>query len=203
MADVSSSICDGREALFSAYLDGELLPGELERVVTHLDSCERCVAAFHAVKVARTAVRLLPVLEPPPELLADHFGEDLSAYLDGELGSGEVVALTEHLSGCAECRRRLHELDAARTAVRALPTLEMPDDAAASAGVRRRSHLRRRLAAVAAAAVLALTLGLAMTRSETVPALDLEELATRHQARFSVEAGFSVIPASVSGGSER
>ena len=88
------------EELFSAYLDGELAPGELETVAEHLAGCTDCIAAFHDLKAVRSAVRTLPKLEVPERLLPTaHYGEGLSAYLDGALSTMEHEALSTHLSG--------------------------------------------------------------------------------------------------------
>lgn len=191
--------CWDREDLLSAYLDGELRAGELEEVVGHLDACENCLSTFHAMKEARAAIRLLPLLDPPsPDLGGYHFGDRLSAYLDGELATTETEAVTIHVSACSECRDELQELDAARTAVRALPRLEVTVDLNEQPDVGYRRSLRRTVLLVAAAAVAAATLGFSMMQDDTVTPLDLDNLATRHNARVSVDPGFSVIPASIS-----
>ncbi len=201
MAGVTDGMCWGREDLLSAYLDGELVSDELAEVVAHLEACSECVVTFRAVKVARAAVRTLPMLDPPGALLfAYHPGDALSAYLDGELDTAEVDVVTRHLGECAACRDQLHELDGARIAIRALPRLDAPVEVSAAERSSRARHVRRSVA-VMAAAVVAATLGFTMMRSEPVAPLDLDNLVTRHNARVSVESSFSVIPASVSAGS--
>lgn len=52
----------------SAYLDGEVDDAERSRIAQHLAGCEACSAERDDVGRARSAVRGLPVLEPPPEL---------------------------------------------------------------------------------------------------------------------------------------
>jgi anti-sigma factor RsiW len=197
MADLRSSPCDIGE-LMSAYLDGELQPGELDHVVEHLGSCSDCVLEFRGLKEARGALRTLPRLEVPERLAPSfHFGPELSAYLDGELPTEEQTLVFGHLQACGECRDELYELDAARTAIRSLPGLEPPEFLDVYRGdhgfVR---HLRRRrvvtvAAGVAAAAVIAVGVA-GNSPPETV--IDLDSFTNQHVARASVEAGFTMIP---------
>lgn len=42
--------------------------------------------------------------------MADHLGEQLSAYLDGELGGEALVAVEAHLATCAVCQAALDDL---------------------------------------------------------------------------------------------
>ncbi|HEX9856284.1 MAG TPA: zf-HC2 domain-containing protein [Acidimicrobiia bacterium] len=186
------------EELLSAYLDGELRPGELQAVVEHVETCLDCIAEFRNLKEARTAVRLLPTLQVPDNLIPfAHYGEDLSAYLDGELNTQEQRIIGSHVVTCEDCRRELQDLDLARTAVRALPGVELPElnwNHEDHLAARRRTRTRRVVAGgVSAAAVAALVLGLAAGRDESTP-IDLDTIADRHIARASLEAGFSVIP---------
>jgi anti-sigma factor RsiW len=51
--------------LLSAYLDGELNPGEERKVLDHLRGCERCGAEFEEMHEARSMLRSLPTLELP------------------------------------------------------------------------------------------------------------------------------------------
>ncbi|MFP3914808.1 MAG: anti-sigma factor family protein [Actinomycetota bacterium] len=57
------------DELLSVYLDGETTPAESRRVRVHLGECLRCRHRLQALQEARAAVRSLPVLEMPPELL--------------------------------------------------------------------------------------------------------------------------------------
>ena len=57
------------EELLSAFLDDELTPDERTLVATHLDECADCRSELAMVEVARSAVRSLPLLEPPPGLI--------------------------------------------------------------------------------------------------------------------------------------
>lgn len=197
MAHLSHDACDIGE-LLSAYLDGELRPGELEVVAEHLDGCEPCVAEFRELKEARTAIRLVPMLQVPDRvILMAHYAEELSAFLDGELGTAEHQIVSTHLQTCAECRYELQTLDSARTAVRALPTLEPPVllDVEREIVARRRIQPRQWVsAAVGVAAAVALIGALGGSAEPTQP-LDLDAIADRHGARASVDAGFSVVPA--------
>ncbi len=55
-----------------------------------------------------------------------HAGEQISAYLDGELRRDEVEALLAHLAVCGKCAADLHEVQQVRSAVRSLPMIELP-----------------------------------------------------------------------------
>ena len=113
--------------LLSCYLDGALTPSELDEVVVALEADETAIAEFRRLQEVRRTMRLLPLLDVPTYLLpGDHLGEQLSAYLDGELATLEMPVVSAHLDTCSECRRDLAELDKSRIAVRALPGLEPP-----------------------------------------------------------------------------
>lgn len=57
------------DELLSAYLDGETDPSESRRVSGHLDECLRCRRRLAGLQEARAAVRSLPVLQMPAELV--------------------------------------------------------------------------------------------------------------------------------------
>lgn len=206
MAPVTPLDGCGVEVLFSAYLDGELGPGELDQVVGHLGTCGECIASFHELKVVRSALRTMPLLEVPEWLLpTGHYPEELSAYLDGALSQDEHTLVSNHLAGCTECRNELHELDAARTAVRSLPVLEPPEfldlRRASPVPVLRRRRFAGLAAGVAAAAVAAFVF--AGGASTPRPDVDLDMLADQHTARVSVEPGFSIVPAMLPAGGDQ
>ncbi len=197
MAGVKSSeFCD-TAVLISAYLDGQLQPGELDVVVAHLGECSECIAEFHELKEIRAALRTLPNLEVPERLLPDtHPGEQLSAYLDGQLDTAEHDYVIGHLDYCTDCRLELHELDSARTAIRSLPGLEPPEFIATHRErVARERWTRRRVVAAgvgiaAAAAFVFATFGPATETGD----LDITPLFDQHQARVSVDPGFNMVP---------
>ncbi|HEU5001179.1 MAG TPA: anti-sigma factor [Actinomycetota bacterium] len=92
-------------------------------------------------------------------------GQQLSAYLDGALGPGQLAAVEAHLAACASCRAGLAELRSAKTALSVLGAPEPPaawlpelrqrltgERAAALRRSYRTQHaLRRRLGVVATA----------------------------------------------------
>ena len=193
----ASQSCETAE-LITAYLDAQLEPGELDLVVEHLGECAECIAEFHNLKEMRAALRTLPFLEIPDRLLPDtHPGEQLSAYLDGQLNTLEHDFVISHLDFCTDCRLELHELDSARTAIRSLPGLEPPEflDVHRERVERERWSRRRVVAAgaglAAAAALLVATFGPSAGPGD----LDINPLFDQHQARVSVEPGFNVVPA--------
>lgn len=198
MARVKQSrSCDTVE-LISAYLDGELWPGELDIVVEHLGECTECIAEFHGLKEIRAAVRTLPYFEIPDRLLPDtHPGEALSAYLDGQLDTTEHDFVISHLDFCTDCRLELHELDSARTAIRSLPGLDPPEFLSVHMErVERERWTRRRVAVAAIGIAAAASIVFAAFGPSTPPNdLDISPFFDQHQARVSVDAGFNVIPA--------
>ena len=192
----SSSGCEVAE-LITAYLDAELQHGELDLVVEHLGECHDCVAEFHQIKEMRTALRTLPFLEIPDRLLPDtHPGEQLSAYLDGQLNTSEHDFVISHLDFCTDCRLELHELDSARTAIRSLPGLEPPEFLELhKERVAKERWTRRRVVAAgvgiaAAAAVMVATFG----PTTPTPEFDIDPLFNQHQARVSVDSGINGVP---------
>lgn len=178
--------------LLSSYLDGELGDGELDEVVLALETDLDVVAKFRHLQTVRRSVRMLPMLEPPPELLPGaHLGVELSAYLDGELETVELPNVVAHLSACAECRAELADLDRSRTAVRALPGVEPPAFLGAERAAR--EDRRRRMwpaAAVAGGfAATALAAALVLSGGSDPAAIDIADLESRHTAVASVPAG--------------
>ena len=155
------------------------------------------ISSFHSLKEIRAALRTLPMLEIPDRLLPDtHPGEQLSAYLDGQLDTAEHDFVISHIEFCTDCRLELHELDSARTAIRSLPGLEPPEFLSVHRDrVERERSARRKVVAgavgiAAAAAVVFALLG----PSSEVGDLDINPLFDQHQARVSVESGFNVVP---------
>jgi len=192
----AAPVCDIGE-LLSAYLDGELREGELDTVVSHLAECLGCIAEFHAMKEARTAVRMMPMLQVPDRVIpAAHYGLELSAFLDGELTPDEQVMLVNHLQGCSECLLELQDLDSARTAVRALPGVEPPVPLIPRLPVRSQRKSIKRFAVAAAALFGASFLAFnMMTSGPQQTSVNLDSLADRHTVRHSVETGFNAVPA--------
>mgnify|MGYP001821074819 CR=1 FL=1 len=199
MARVKSSDACATVELVSAYLDGQLQPGELDIVVEHLGECIECIAEFHQLKEIRAALRTLPFLEIPDRLLPDtHPGEQLSAYLDGQLDTTEHDFVFSHLDFCTDCRLELHELDAARTAIRSLPGLEAPEFLAVHRErIERERWTRRRVVAAGVGIAAAATIVFATFGPSTQPGgdLDINPFLDQHQARVSVESGINFVPA--------
>ena len=190
---------EARQELLSAYLDGELKPGELAMVDRMLAEDETVVAELRSLQMVRNAVRFLPELEVPERLLPEgHYGDRLSAYLDGELATAEMQAVSLHLGSCPECRDELQTLDRARIAIRALPGIEPPELLELRRDVeeaRRRIRVSRMAVwagGVAAAMILLVSLAAAQPNE---PAVNLAELGDRHVARASASSGFSILPA--------
>lgn len=107
------------------------------------------------------------------------FEEDLSAWIDGELGASRRAVVAAHLATCGDCAERVEQLRAVDRALRALPApsvgpelrrglaerLASEERSAARPKLRTPPRARRRLAPLvalpaAAAAALALYLSL-------------------------------------------
>ena len=191
MADVSEHI----SILLSSYLDGELTRSELTEVVDALESDLKAVAAFRELQASRRLLRTLPILNPPLDLLpGGHLGEQLSAYLDGELITAEMPAVNDHLATCTDCRRELGDLDRARTAVRALPGVEPPaflapriEDVRSGESRRRRLGMRTAVAVAAGVAAASLAFAIAPDGGDdgSGAVVSVTDLGSRHNARAS------------------
>jgi len=153
--------------LLSAWLDGELTPGEAREVAAHVDGCSACGAERDQVEASRLAVRGLPSMEAPAGILratpAVHVGDLISACLDGELALDLRPGIDAHLAACPACAAEHDEVAWARTALRALPLIDPPRDvmrpawawpapAARPAHAPLRARTRQLLAATAAVA---------------------------------------------------
>jgi len=182
--------------LLSCYLDGALKPEELDEVVSVLESDLEAIAEFRRLKEARRVVRLLPILEVPDHLLpTGHLDEELSAFLDGELGTVEMPIVTSHLESCGECRMDLADLDRSRIAVRALPGVEPPElldvHREVKADSKRRVPAVIALATGVAAVLLAFTVG-PLRSGGNQPTISIADLDARHAAVASVPAAVQV-----------
>jgi len=88
---------------------------------------------------------------------ADHLGEELSAWVDGE---AEDAALVEsHVAGCPECAARYRELNALSAALRSLPGPVVGEDFAERVAARIGRGASARRYWPAAAALLAAAAG--------------------------------------------
>ena len=179
--------------LLSCYLDGALTSSELDDVVVALETSETAIAEFRRLQGVRRTVRLLPVLEVPTYLLpGDHLGEQLSAYLDGELATLEMPAVSSHLDTCVECRRDLAELDKGRIAVRALPGLESPEFLHIHREARNSPRRGARTAIVIASGVAAVALAFTLGPFASGPepsSVSISDLQSRHTAVASFPSG--------------
>ena len=171
--------------LMSCYLDGELTRDELTEVVLALESDLDAIAEFRALKDSRRNLRMMPILNVPLELMpGGHLGEQLSAYLDGELIASEMPVVSTHLASCTDCRRELADLDRSRTSVRALPGVEPPVFLAPRIEDKKsRKALRTAVAIAAGAAAVSTMFALTPLGDGPDPtAVSIVDLESRHVA---------------------
>jgi anti-sigma factor RsiW len=117
-----------------------------------------------------------------------HPGDLLSAYVDSELPAAERAEVESHLAACSGCQAELAAISYSRNAVRALPVETEPEDVA----VLPSSRWRRRWVPTAAAAVMALIVGIAVANPQETP-LPLEQVVDQHSARASLDPGSNVL----------
>jgi anti-sigma factor RsiW len=121
-------------------------------------------------------------------MIFGHLNEDLSAYLDGELETSELVRVKGHLSGCDICRDELTSLMDVRARLRSLPMLEQPSTDERTARVARLRRRPKLIWGTAAAAVAALVVALASFASpREVIALTQDDLSAPWLARTSFD----------------
>ena len=63
------SRCEELEPLLSAWVDGELRPGERARMAAHVQRCPRCRATLHELRVTQAMLRSLPTHRLPVAVL--------------------------------------------------------------------------------------------------------------------------------------
>src|SRR3954452_15425736 len=61
--------CEEALDLLDPYLDGDLPPGEMDRVRRHLDGCPACAAELSLAARIQRELRALPQPECPPEVM--------------------------------------------------------------------------------------------------------------------------------------
>ena len=121
-----------------------------------------------------------------------HPSELISAYLDGELNSGEQQKLLTHLSGCGRCSGEMEDLQAVRSAVRSLPVMELPDGLIPEAEAEIIPLRRNRgLLVGTAAAVVALIIAVAALVTPPPAQLSVDDLSSRFGARVTLDPSFS------------
>jgi anti-sigma factor RsiW len=126
-----------------------------------------------------------------------HPDELLSAHLDGELTATERETVAAHLLACERCRQELSDLSAARSAVRSLPTLELPVLLATRVGSGQAAVALRRRPSVwigsAAAVALAVFVGAAALSAPEPQRVAPPELTAVYGAASSNDPALNLV----------
>ncbi len=121
-----------------------------------------------------------------------HVGELASAYLDGETTPQEAARLVSHLADCQICQREMEDLHAARSVLRSLPVLDLPESIRVDLGlVPHVVPLRRRplaWAGAAAAAVMIFVAAATAAAPDTV-GITLFEVSNQYEQQTLVDGG--------------
>lgn len=92
--------------------------------------------------------------------------EELSSYVDNELGPGDQARIAEHIAGCAGCQERLAGLRQTAYAIRGLP-MESPPRSFANVLPRRQQFRWAPVGWVGSAAVAVVLIGIGLTHLPT------------------------------------
>lgn len=120
-----------------------------------------------------------------------HAGEQISAYLDGELAGDELRQLFRHLGECGPCSEELIEIQSVRAAVRSLPLIEVPPGLVPAAEAEVVPlHRNRGFWVSTAAAVVILVITIAALITPAPATISVDELNSRFAARVSLDPAF-------------
>ncbi len=112
-----SETCPGREALLLC-VEGELSAGEAEEVFRHIAGCPRCEEVMSGLLVLTAALRRarrggaagLDAEASGPSRGACPDKEEIAAYADRSLETGEAAEVERHLVSCGSCLSELADL---------------------------------------------------------------------------------------------
>lgn len=114
----------------------------------------------------------------------------ISAYLDGELSSGEVTQLHDHLSSCGKCSAELQDVQRVRAAIRSLPVLDLPPGLIHDGEPNVVPLRRHRFVLAGAAAVVAVVIAIATIFSPPANTVSRDDLAGIYTAVVSLDKSF-------------
>ncbi len=102
---------------FSAYLEGDLQPGEVTTVETHLETCSKCRETMDSLRDILELSGTLADLRPPAQLKAEVADSPCRRWLgllfsaiDREISEANLDRLFQHLEDCPSCRRAWGDL---------------------------------------------------------------------------------------------
>ena len=84
--------CSDVEVLISGLLDGELPPGEQERLKAHLERCPSCRREYESLRRLTVGTAAAVAVPPPPEERWEHFLDDVYNRLERRVGWGLFIA---------------------------------------------------------------------------------------------------------------
>ena len=117
-----------------------------------------------------------------------HPADGLSAYLDGELDSLELIRVKGHIAGCDDCREEIASLMVVRSRLRSLPMLDLPVAEGARSRVIKLRRKPKLIWGTAAATVAAMAVVLAsFAAPREVIAITQDDLSAPWLARTSFD----------------
>jgi anti-sigma factor RsiW len=117
-----------------------------------------------------------------------HPAEGLSAYLDGELDSLELVRVKGHIARCDDCRDEVASLMEVRARLRSLPMLDLPETEEVRSRVVRLRRKPKLIWGTAAATVAAMAVVIASLGSpREVIAITQDDFSAPWLARTSFD----------------
>ncbi len=190
--------------LLSGLLDGELDASERALVHEHLAYCPRCEIELDEIRMARRALRQLPVVEPPTEFLGRLFDDAPESVGPGEAKVVDLASARSRLRGM-----RVPIANAAVAAAIVVVVAMVSSNAASSdlptqVPLASRQHANAVAALVGSGSLRQDTAPFAMpdvvaavptSPEDTLPTVDAARLAAPYQAPPTLAGGYTLVEA--------